>query len=340
MDDSFGAQVNNVFIQNIDKDEKSNFDVMLRDKWLEAQKNGAFRYILNIQDFKILNGKYQFLAQLNIDRGSNRRSPERLTSMKQPFDDKHFNFTKLLPQEIITSVNSTEEDYTIAINNSPFEYCHSLLLPERNKKLPQIATKYSLLKAIELFSLSSSPYLRVCFNSLCAHASVNHLHWHLYYLNKRMLLEYIDLKEYAGPVQILDNYPAMGYCIQYSNFQSIDDFANWALLIISYLQNAEIAHNVYITRARLNIEEEYKNLRIYIWARKSVTCTKNTAAFNSAACELFGHLSIKSVEIYKNLSEEYVTHMFREATEETFYSIFTKIQNLIEEKLKENKSSI
>ncbi|CAL7948722.1 unnamed protein product [Xylocopa violacea] len=335
---SFGARVNYDFIQNINKDEESNFDAMLRDKWMEAQKNGVFRYILNIQDSKILNGKYQFLAQLNPDRGCKRRFPERITSMKQPFDDEHFNFIKLLPQELITSVNGTDEDYTIAINASPFEYCHSLLLPERTRKLPQIVTKYSLLKAVELFSLSSSPYLRVCFNSLCAYASVNHLHWHFYYLNKRMLLEYIDLKEYAGPVKILDNYPGKGYCLQYSNFQNIDDFVNWAFLIINYLQNAEIAHNVYITRARLNIKEGYKNLRIYIWARKFSKCTKSIAAFNPAACELFGHMTISSEEIYKNLSEEYVTHILRDITEEMFYSTFTKIQNLIEEKLKEDKS--
>ena len=31
--------------------------------------------------------------------------------------------------------------------------------------------------------------LRVLFNSLGANASVNHLHWHLYFLNHRMLLE-------------------------------------------------------------------------------------------------------------------------------------------------------
>lgn len=34
-------------------------------------------------------------------------------------------------------------------------------------------------------------FFRVAFNSLCAHASVNHLHWHLYHLRHEMLLEYI-----------------------------------------------------------------------------------------------------------------------------------------------------
>lgn len=73
----------------------------------------------------------------------------------------------------------------------------------------------------------------------------------------------------------------------------MDDFINWAFLIINYLQNIEIAHNVYITRGKLSIVEEYKDVRIYVWARKSTTGVKNIDAFNPAAPELFGHLSMK-----------------------------------------------
>lgn len=57
-----------------------------------------------------------------------------------------------------------------------------------------------------------------------------------------------DLEEHAGPIQILRNYPAKGFCIKYSNVQNMDDFVNWAFLIIDYLQNKQIAHNIYILR--------------------------------------------------------------------------------------------
>ncbi|XP_017759171.1 PREDICTED: GDP-D-glucose phosphorylase 1 [Eufriesea mexicana] len=288
---SHNSQINYNFTQVGKKDKKSSFDTVLIEKWEKAKENGVFRYVLNIQDSKMLDGKYHFLIQLNIDRGQKRRSPENIISMNQPFNENNFNFTKLKPGEQIIDLNKDEDDI-IAVNVSPLEYCHSLLLPQRDKQLPQAITKYSLFKAIELFSLSSSLYLRVVFNSLCAHASVNHLHWHLYYLNWKMLLEYIDLKDYAGPVQILENYPAKGFCIKYSNVCNIENFVNWTFLIINYLQNAQIAHNVYITRAKLNIEEEYKDLRVYIWARKSYKGTKVMDAFNPAACELFGHLTI------------------------------------------------
>lgn len=76
--------------------------------------------------------------------------------MNQPFNEKNFNFTKLVSEEQIMNLNNTDKDDIIAINASPIEYCHSLLLPQRCKQLPQLVTKYSLLKAVELFSLSLS----------------------------------------------------------------------------------------------------------------------------------------------------------------------------------------
>lgn len=94
--------------------------------------------------------------QLNTDRGNKRRSPENITSMMQLFDEKMFNFTQLTHEETIMDLNNGDGDDIIAVNLSPMEYCHSLLLPHRNRRLPQIVTKYSLYKAIEMFSLSSS----------------------------------------------------------------------------------------------------------------------------------------------------------------------------------------
>ncbi|XP_048269930.1 GDP-D-glucose phosphorylase 1-like isoform X3 [Bombus terrestris] len=185
------TEANCVCSEDIKKNEESNFDLVLKEKWMEAQKNGVFRYILNVQDWKILEGKYHFLVQLNIDRGYKRRSPENIISMNQPFNEKDFNFTKLVSEEQIMNLNNTDKDDIIAINASPIKYYHSLLLPQRCKQLPQLVTKHSLVKGVELFSLSLSSYIRVAFNSLCAFASVNHLHWHLYYLKWRMLLEYI-----------------------------------------------------------------------------------------------------------------------------------------------------
>ncbi|KZC09338.1 GDP-D-glucose phosphorylase 1 [Dufourea novaeangliae] len=284
--------------QSIEKSDEFNFDRTLKEKWEDAKKKGVFRYILNIKNSKFLTGKYQFLAQLNTDRGHKRRFPQSIISLTQPFDEKCFNFTHLPPEEKVIDLN---EDDIIAINVSPIEYCHSLLIPERCKQLPQVVTKYSLYKALDIFLLSHDSYIRVAFNSLCAYSSVNHLHWHLYYLNHRMLLEYIDLEEYMGPIQILRNYPANGFCIKQSNVKNIDELVNWAFLIIDYLQTTEIAHNIYITRAMTDSGKQHEDLRIYIWARKSSVGIKDTNVFIPAVCEFFGHLSIKCNQIFNIL---------------------------------------
>jgi GDP-D-glucose phosphorylase len=64
--------------------------------------------------------------------------------------------------------------------------------------------------------------------------------------------------------------------------------------IVNYLQACQVAHNLYITRAKSKADDElYDDIRIYIWARKKSTGVKDTTAFIPAVCELFGHLSIK-----------------------------------------------
>lgn len=176
--------------------------------------------------------------------------------------------------------------------------------------------------------------MRVLFNSLCANASVNHLHWHLYYLDFRMLLECVvsknekkifklvyyylksqhynlykieiscinffqPLKNLMDSLYTLEDFPAKGYCIKYSSFEkqseSINKFVSYAYDVVSCLQKNEIAHNIYITRSKTDSNKEnFDDIRIYIWARAPSYGSKNTEDFIIAACEVFGHLPIRS----------------------------------------------
>lgn len=90
------------------------------------------------------------------------------------------------------------------------------------------------------------------------------------------------------------NYPAKGFCLKLSSFKSIQDFVSQTFFIVNYLQLHQVAHNVYITRAKSRSNDDlYNDLRIYIWVRKSSTGIKDTTAFIPAVCEFFGHLSIR-----------------------------------------------
>lgn len=50
-----------------------------------------------------------------------------------------------------------DTDDILAINTSPLEEFHSLILPKINCKLPQVIDEYSLNIAIQLLLLSASP---------------------------------------------------------------------------------------------------------------------------------------------------------------------------------------
>ncbi|XP_015588884.1 GDP-D-glucose phosphorylase 1 [Cephus cinctus] len=311
--------------------DASNFDSLLKEKWEQAEKNGILRYKLNIKEWKILEGQYRFLAQLNTDRALNRRQPEDISSMNQSFDPGRFNFTKISEKEIYFYVGSEDGNDAIVVNISPIEWGHCLFIPERFKCLPQRITKYSLNKIIELMLLSNSPYLRAVFNSLCAHASVNHLHWHLYYLKHQMLLEYIGLQQLAGPIFCLTDFPSKGFCLKLSFFpgNNIYKLVEWAYKIVDYLQESEIAHNVYITRAKMESKDkEYNDLRVYIWGRNSSIGIKDTRSFVPAVCELFGHLSIRSEQSYQNITEDEVAATVNQVCSSKFNAVKEKIRKL------------
>ncbi|XP_034946632.1 GDP-D-glucose phosphorylase 1 [Chelonus insularis] len=316
--------------QNHQDANDSKFDRILKEKYEEGMKNNIFRYKLNISESKILDGQYRFFAQLNVERGSNRRAPEDIQSMNTPFDPSRFNFTKISDKEIYFDICVGDGNNVVAANVSPVEYGHCLFLPERLKCLPQQATKFSIIKVIELFLLSKSPYLRAAYNSLCAYASVNHLHWHLYYLNIPMLLEKYPLECLSEPLYLLENYPAKGFCIKQSSFLDNDylSFASAVYLFVKYLQEQLIPHNVYITRAKKSRESiSYDDIRVYIWARKPNFGIKNTLGFLPAVNEFSGHLSIKTKEAYESLTEDMVAQCMEDVTNDFFLKLKKNLED-------------
>lgn len=56
----------NNFVFNINQNEShdSEFDLFIKKKWQEALDDNNFRYKLDIQKWKILNGEYNYLAQV------------------------------------------------------------------------------------------------------------------------------------------------------------------------------------------------------------------------------------------------------------------------------------
>ncbi|KAG8231955.1 hypothetical protein J437_LFUL008875, partial [Ladona fulva] len=333
------------------EESESKLDSFLRYTWEKAHDYGVFRYKLKIQASKELPGKYSFVAQasLNEDRATKRREPQVIQKIGEPFNPNLFNFTLLKKEEILFQLRCEEgqheSDY-IAINASPLEYGNCLLLPCLEECHPQIVKEYGLKFAVKFLLLSGSYDMRVGFNGLCAFASVNHQHYHGYYLKTRMLLERIAVHHLSGPCYTLLDFASKGFVFQLLG-EDVDGLVRNVYKLANYFQTKNIAHNLFMTRGWTfersseleSTSSAYYTVRVYVWGRKPSHGYKKVDAFNPALCELFGHLPTKKREIYDELTEEYVVDILHEITHEVFVSVKEEVRMLFSEDTYEEPKS-
>lgn len=56
---------------------------------------GHFRYEIQSPETRILKGRFGYVVQLSPNRASNRRPPQAMLHLEQPFCHQKFNFTKI-----------------------------------------------------------------------------------------------------------------------------------------------------------------------------------------------------------------------------------------------------
>ncbi|KFM76272.1 hypothetical protein X975_20518, partial [Stegodyphus mimosarum] len=211
--------------------KKSQFDLDLELHWQDCMRKGFFRYGLDDIQTKCLTGRYGFITQLNIKRAVERRKPQFVSDVIMPFDAEIFNFTKVKKKEILFQLNPLDrkndqtlnnEKSVLIINVSPLEYCHSLLVPGIENCYPQVLTLNGLRLAIEMMMISYNPSLKIGFNSLGAYASVNHLHFHVYYLPKRLFIQHAPVVCLMRECYVLKCFPSEGFVFQLLEKENIE----------------------------------------------------------------------------------------------------------------------
>ncbi|KAM6202111.1 GDP-D-glucose phosphorylase 1 [Rhynchocyon petersi] len=296
----------------------SRFDSALCTAWRQRMELGLFRYRLGKLQTHILPGAVGFVAQLNVERGVQRRRPQSIRSVRQAFDPEEFNFTMIQPGEVLFRLHQEpdppstlpQEDILVMINISPLEWGHVLLVPEPARGLPQRLLPSVLRAGVEAVLLSLHPGFRVGFNSLGGLASVNHLHLHGYYLAHRLPVEWAPSKplDPGGHLHLLWDLPAPGFL-----FHTSDPGADLEALVhrvcraTDYLIDHDIAHNLFVTRGtppgKTSPSSALTGIRVILWARKSSFGIKEGEAFNVALCELAGHLPVKTSQDFTSLTE-------------------------------------
>lgn len=314
----------------------TRFDDLLRSKWSAAMAAGHFWYKLDKLETRILPGKYHFVAQLNTKRAQERRKPQHVSSVCMPFDGNLFNFTKLKEAEMLFCIDSGDKDtknakHWVVINVSPLEYCNSLLVPRLEDCLPQILTTESLTLAINTVLLSSSSNFRLGFNSLGGFASVNHHHFHIYYLDQRLFVETAKVGHLWSQCYELVDYPAKGFAFQVTKGNK-ESVVRDVMVLVEMLLKSSTAHNLFITRGTSFDTQDAASgqqaVRVYLWARQSCYGAKDESAFNVALCELAGHLPMKSEEGYLAATEDSVAEELRKFCDDTFSEIRSQVAAL------------
>lgn len=296
----------------------SRFDTALRSAWRQRMELGLFRYCLGELQTQTLPGAVGFVAQLNVERGTQRRRPQNIRSVRQPFDSEQFNFNKIQPGEVLFRLRREpgvpcvpqQEDILVMINISPLEWGHVLLVPEPAQGLPQRLLPGALQAGLEAVLLSTHPGFRVGFNSLGGLASVNHLHLHGYYLDHRLPVEWAPSKtlDPRGHLHLLQAVPAPGFLFYTSGpGPDLEALVSRVCRATDYLTDHEIAHNLFVTRGappgKTSPSSALMGVRVILWARKTSFGIKEGEAFSVALCELAGHLPVKTSQDFSSLTE-------------------------------------
>ncbi|CAL5417500.1 unnamed protein product [Camellia sinensis] len=245
-------------------------DSLLLGEWEDRMQRGLFRYDVTACETKVIPGEYGFIAQLNEGRHLKKRPTEfRVDKVLQPFDGNKFNFTKVGQEEVLFQFEASDEDNetqffpnapidvenspsVVAINVSPIEYGHVLLIPWILECLPQRIDRVSFLLALYMAAEAGNPYFRLGYNSLGAFATINHLHFQAYYLAVPFPIEKAPIREITtlnGGVKISEllNYPVRGLVFEGGN--TLEDLSNAVSDSCICLQDNNVPYNVLISES-------------------------------------------------------------------------------------------
>ncbi|XP_068664405.1 GDP-L-galactose phosphorylase 2-like isoform X2 [Aristolochia californica] len=310
------------------KDPQSFFlDTLLLGEWEGRMSRGLFRYDVTACETKVIPGEYGFIAQLNEGRHLKKRPTEfKVDRVLQPFDGHKFNFTKVGQEEVLfrfeeskdseaqfftsARINSTDSPSVVAINVSPIEYGHVLLIPQVLECLPQRIDRESFLLALYMAAEAGNPYFRLGYNSLGAFATINHLHFQAYYLavpfpvEKAPTQSVTTVKGKSGSavkISQLWKYPVRG--LVFDSGDSLEDLADAVSSACICLQDNNIPYNVLISELGKRIflfPQCYAEKQALGEVRQELLDTQ----VNPAVWEISGHMVLKRKQDYEEASEK------------------------------------
>ncbi|CAF0876325.1 unnamed protein product [Rotaria sordida] len=292
-----------------DTDKKLNeFDTLLHSEWDRAVTQDLFAFPINYHaNRRILDdGDLHYIIEYNRDRQEKRRIAYPYEHVNAPFDNNKFNFNKIKDKEILISLDNDEQTdkHLIIINNAPIHPYHVLLVPDRQLEQTQILTIDCIIFGFEFVAVSAHPYILAGFNSLCAYASINHLHLHGMYFPDRLFLQTIKCSPFHtnSNCYLLDLFHAEAFAFEVQHIDEFNRIAQYVYKITNYLASNNIAHNMAIVKGD-SFSSSNNVLRIFVWFRQSVIKAQRFDRCNFACLELAGFMTLHYEEVYNTLTQ-------------------------------------
>ncbi|XP_057747328.1 GDP-L-galactose phosphorylase 1-like [Arachis stenosperma] len=325
------------------KDQSVAFlDSLILGEWEDRMQRGLFRYDVTACETKVIPGEYGFIAQLNEGRHLKKRPTEfQVDKVLQPFDESKFNFTKIGQEEVLFQFEASSDGEVqffpnapidvenspsvVAINVSPIEYGHVLLIPRIFECFPQRIDHASFLLALHMAVEAGNPYFRLGYNSLGAFATINHLHFQAYYLAVPFPIEKAPTKKIAKlnrgvKISKLLNYPIRGLVFEGGHL--LKDLANTVSDACICLQHNNIPYNILISdcgRQVFLLPQCYAEKQ----ALGEVSAELLDTQVNPAVWEISGHMVLKRRKDYEEASEANAWRLLAEVSlsEERFQEV-------------------
>eukprot|EP00250_Pteridium_aquilinum_P004893 c15074_g1_i1 orf=246-1580(-) len=308
-------------------------DAIILAQWEERLARGLFRYDVTACETKVLPGEFGFIAQLNEGRHLKKRPTEfRVDQVLQAFDPKKFNFSKVGQEEVLFcfeelidgSYGYSEKmvvgnsPNVVAINVSPIEYGHVLLVPKLLDSKPQQIDQASFRLAVSFAAEAQNPSFRVGYNSLGAFATINHLHFQAYYLAVPFPVERAAVKKMGankknGGVKIfeLTNYAVNG--LVYESNGNLNELADCVARACLVLQEHNVPFNVLIADCGHRIflfPQCFAEKQALGQVGQDILDTQ----VNPAVWEISGHIVLKRREDYDSATEDYAWRLLAEVS--------------------------
>ncbi|PKA57466.1 GDP-L-galactose phosphorylase 1 [Apostasia shenzhenica] len=320
-------------------------NTLILGQWEGRMSRGLFRYDVTASETKVIPGKHGFAAQLNEGRHLKKRPTEfRVDRVLQPFDANKFNFTKVGQEEVLfrfeagedkacffesASVDGSIPPNVVAINVSPIEYGHVLLIPRVLECLPQRIDPESFSLALHMAAEAGSPYFRVGYNSLGAFATINHLHFQAYYFGMPFPVEKAPTQTISIVKSITNNcvkvsrlleYPVRA--LVYEGGISLKELADVVTKACICLQENNIPFNVLISDCGRKIflfPQCYAEKQALGEVSQELLDTQ----VNPAVWEISGHMVLKRRKDYDEATEDYAWRLLAEVSlsEERFQEV-------------------